>query len=93
VKLAGFSYATQNGSRVQLDVYFRPAAGGVASRIQCTIASFSSCSTINPDGSVGAALAAGFDFTGYTLIPGVLHAYKASTQDLEGLVRPRSQDY
>lgn len=84
---------TQNGSPVQLDVYFRPAAVGVASRIQCTIASFSSCSTINPDGSVGAALAPGFDFTGYTMIPGVLHAYKASTQDLEGLVRPRSQDY
>ena len=47
---------------------------------------------INTDGSAGVAVPAGFDFTGYALIPGVLHAYKASTDDLAGLVRPGKQD-
>jgi len=32
---------------------------------------------------------AGFNFDGYRLIPGVLHAYRASAADLSGLVRPR----
>lgn len=83
---------TQNGSPVQLDVYFKPLGGGAMSRIQCTIATPVNCSTINPDGTVGAPVAAGTDLTGYRLIPGVLHAYNASAQDLAGLVRPRSKD-
>lgn len=79
---------TQNGSPVQLDVYFKPLGGGALSRTQCTIGTFSNCRTINDDGTVGAQLPAGSDFAGYGLIPGVLHAYKASAQDLAGLVRP-----
>jgi hypothetical protein len=80
--------ATQNGSNVQFDVYFKPLDGGLAGRIQCDIGTFDNCTGINTDGSAGVALPAGFDFTGYALIPGVLHAYRASTDDLAGLVRP-----
>ncbi len=79
--------ATQNGSSVQFDVYFKPE-GGSASRIQCDIGTFDNCTGINTDGSAGGPVPAGFDFTGYALIPGVLHAYKATTDDLAGLVRP-----
>jgi hypothetical protein len=79
---------TQNASGVQFDVYFK-AASGTASRIQCDIGTFSNCSTVNVDGTLGAAVPPGFDFSGYALIPGVLHAYRASAQDLAGLVRPR----
>ncbi len=84
--------ATQNGSSVQFDVYFKPLGGGLASRIQCDIGTFDNCTGINTDGGAGDAVPTGFDFTGYALIPGVLHAYKASTDDLAGLVRPRSRD-
>jgi len=71
---------TQNGSGVQFDIYFKPAA--TPSRIQCDIGSFANCTAVNTDGSAGAPLAADFDFSGYQLIPGVLHAYKASPADL-----------
>jgi hypothetical protein len=79
---------TQNGSGTQFDVYFKPA-GATPTRIQCDIGSFANCLAINADGSLGAALPAGFDFGGYRLIPGVLHAYKASAADLAGYVAPR----
>jgi hypothetical protein len=36
----------------------------------------------------GRRLAPNFDYTGYCLIPGVLHAYKASADDLAGYVMP-----
>jgi hypothetical protein len=78
---------TQNASATQFDVYFK-VAGGVASRIRCDIGTFSNCATVSADGSVGAAVPAGFDFTGYRLIPGVLHAYKASPADLVRYVAP-----
>jgi hypothetical protein len=74
---------TQNGTGTQFDVYFRPAAGSV-DRIQCDIGTFANCLAINADGSLGAVLPAGFDSSGYRLIPGVLHAYKASAADLAG---------
>lgn len=74
---------TQNGSSVQFDIYAK-ASGGVASRIQCDIGSIANCISINADGSPGTALPSDFDFAGYALIPGVLHAYKASTADLGG---------
>ncbi len=83
---------TQNGTGTQFDVYFKPA-GSTPSRIQCDIASFSNCLAINSDGSLGAALAQGFDFSGYRLIPGVLHAYKASADDLAGYVLPRHRPH
>lgn len=79
---------TQNGTGTQFDVYFKPN-GLTPSRIQCDIGTFANCLTISSTGAVGAALPAGFDFSGYRLIPGVLHAYKASAADLAGLVRPR----
>lgn len=79
---------TQNATSVQFDVYVRPMAGGGVSRIRCDIGTFANCVGVNADGSAGAALAAGFDFTGYALVPGVLHAYKASPADLAGFVRP-----
>jgi hypothetical protein len=41
------------------------------------------------NGTAGAPVPPDFDFSGYRLIPGVLHAYKASPQDLAGLLRPR----
>jgi hypothetical protein len=78
---------TQNASGDQFDRYFKPSGTSVE-RIQCDIATFASCSAVNADGSLGAPLPAGFDFTGFELIPGVLHAYKASAEDLNRLVRP-----
>lgn len=78
---------TQNGTGTQFDVYFK-ANGATPTRIQCDIATFANCLTINADGSLGAALAANFDFSGYQLIPGVLHAYKASATDLANYMRP-----
>ncbi len=80
---------TQNASGLQFDVYVRPNGSGTLQRIQCDIGTFANCTGINADGSAGAALPAGFDFTGYALIPGVLHAYRASAADLTGFVRPR----
>jgi hypothetical protein len=82
---------TQNGTGTQFDVYFK-AGGATPSRIQCDIGTFDNCSTVNANGTVGSAVAPGFDDSGYTLIPGVLHAYKASATDLAGLVRPRNRD-
>ncbi len=78
---------TQNGTGTQFDVYFK-ANGSTPSRIQCDIGSFANCIAVNLNGSRGDALPASFDFGGYQLIPGVLHAYKASAADLAGLVRP-----
>lgn len=76
--------ATQNASSVQFDVYFKPPG----SRIQCDIGTFNNCTLVNADGTPGGAVPAGFAFSGYALIPGVLHAYRASADDLAGLVRP-----
>jgi hypothetical protein len=45
------------------------------------------CRSVAADGAVGAGVAPDFDFAGYRLVPGVLHAYKASPADLSGLVR------
>ena len=78
---------TQNGTGTQFDVYFKPN-GTTPSRIQCDIGSFSNCIAANLDGTRGGALPLNFDFSGYRLIPGVLHAYKASAADLAGFVRP-----
>lgn len=79
---------TQNASGVQFDRYFKPgAAFGTVERIQCDIGTFVNCSTVTTAGAVGAPVPSGFDFTGFKLIPGVLHAYKASRADLAGFVR------
>ena len=76
---------TQDPSSTQFDVYHRFGAN----RIRCTIGTFSGCIAVNDDGSLGAALSPGFDFNDYRLIPGVLHAYKASVEDLLRYVPPR----
>jgi hypothetical protein len=79
---------TQNASGVQFDRYFKPgAAFGAIDRIQCDIGTFDNCSTVTAAGAVGVPVPPGFDFSGYELIPGVVHAYKASRADLEGFVR------
>jgi hypothetical protein len=82
---------TQNDSGTQFDVYFKPN-GLLPSRIQCDIGTFDNCLTITTGGGVGAPVGAGFSFTGYSKIPGVLHAYKASAADLANLVRPLAKD-
>lgn len=78
---------TQNGSGTQFDVYIKPGSGTV-SRIQCDIGSFNHCLQIATDGSVGGAVAANFDRSGYTLMPAVLNAYKASASDLAAYLAP-----
>ena len=74
-----YSVSQIAGSATQYDVYFRP---GTSNRVQCDIGSFANCLVVNTDGTIGAAVAAGFTGDGYSLIPGVLHAYKASASDL-----------
>jgi hypothetical protein len=81
---------TQNGTGTQFDVYFKPNAllPSLPSRIQCDIGTFANCRTISTGGAVVAPVGDDFDFSGYRLIPGVLHAYRASAADLVGLKRP-----
>ncbi|MBL8352345.1 MAG: esterase-like activity of phytase family protein [Burkholderiaceae bacterium] len=78
---------TQNGTGTQFDVYIKPGAGTV-SRIQCDIGTYDHCITVNSNGSLGPAVAPGFDTTGYTLLPAVLNAYKVSAGDLPGYLAP-----
>ena len=80
-----YSVSQISGSSTQYDVYFKP---GTNNRIQCGIGGFANCVVMNANGSLGAAVPAGFDTTGYALIPGVLHAYKASAADLVGYAAP-----
>jgi hypothetical protein len=73
---------TQNGSNVQFDVYFRFSdADPYASSIQCPLGTTTGCVKT----SNGAATALGGD---YRLLPGVLHAYKASATDMAGYMAP-----
>jgi hypothetical protein len=77
-------------SAVQFDRYYKPTAPGAAvpvERIQCDIGTLDNCFVVNPDATIGAPVPAGFDFTSYELVPGVLQAYKASAADLKGLTR------
>ncbi|MCX7892123.1 MAG: esterase-like activity of phytase family protein [Burkholderiales bacterium] len=73
---------TQNGTGTQFDIYFNSAKG---QRIQCDLGSMTNCVAVAPNGSVTGTPVA--DTDGYALIPGVLHAYKASLSDL-GYVAP-----
>jgi hypothetical protein len=73
---------TQNDGGTQFDVYFRfTDADPFASSIQCPVGLQTRC-FFNTGG--GAATLT----PEYALLPGVLHAYKASAADLAGLVRP-----
>ena len=73
---------TQNGSNTQFDVYFRMSATDpFAASIQCPIDQIVNC--FFTTGGLSASLDAN-----YTHLPGVLHAYAASAQDLVGYVMP-----
>lgn len=74
---------TQNGTGTQFDVYFNP---GTLGRVQCDLGGTTNCVAIKPGGSLGDPV--GDLPAGYALIPGVLHAYKASAGDLGGYTAP-----
>jgi hypothetical protein len=73
---------TQNSSNVQFDAYFRFSdADPYASSIQCSLGAVTGC--VNTSNGQPAVL------TGdHKLLPGILHAYKASADDLAGYVLP-----
>lgn len=73
---------TQNGSNIQLDVYFNfDAADPYLASIQCPLGQTSGCVTTKDGASATLT-------SDYSLLPGVLHAYKASAADLSGYVAP-----
>lgn len=73
---------TQNGSNTQFDVYFDfNAADPFAASIQCPLGTTSGC--VFTTGGASATLTNLF-----TLLPGVLHAYKVSAADLGAFVAP-----
>lgn len=74
---------TQNASGQQYDVYFRfTDADPYASSIQCPLGATTGC-FLTSNASVYATL------TGeYSLLPGVLHAYKMSAEELGAYVAP-----
>jgi len=80
-----YSVSQIAGSATQYEVYFKP---GTTSRIQCDIGGFLNCVVVNVDGTLGAPVGAGFSTRGYELIPGVLHAYRATAADLVGYAAP-----
>lgn len=75
---------TQNGSNVQFDVYYNPTTGA---RMQCDLGGTTNCFSIAANGNVGTTNLGNLP-AGYALIPGVLHAYKASAADLGGYTAP-----
>lgn len=75
---------TQNGSNLQFDVYYHPGTGA---RLQCDLGATTNCFNILANGNVEATNLGDLP-TGYALIPGVLHAYKASAADLGGYLAP-----
>ena len=74
---------TQNTTTTQqFDVYFRFSdTDPFASSIQCPIDQRTACFLTSDNTPTTLP-------SGYALLPGVLHAYKASAADLAGLVRP-----
>ena len=75
---------TQNGSYTQFDVYFNPNTG---ERMQCDLDATTDCYTIATDGTTDTTNLGNLP-TGYSLIPGLLQAYKASAADLGGYTPP-----
>jgi hypothetical protein len=80
-----YSVSQIAGSDTQFDVYFRP---GSTDRVQCDIGTFAHCVTLNVDGTLGAPVAADFTGAGFSLIPGVLQAYKVSASHLATYAAP-----
>lgn len=69
---------TQNTSGAQMDVYFRFSdADPYANSIQCPLNQTTGC--VKTTGGAAATLS-----SDYRLLPGVLHAYKASSADMVG---------
>lgn len=69
---------TQNGDGVQFDVYFRFSdADPYATSIQCPLGQTTGCT--------GASTSVQ---DGYALLPGVLHAYKVTADELAGYMAP-----
>lgn len=75
---------TQNGSSTQFDVYYNPTSGG---RLQCDLGATTNCFNILANGNVETTNLGDLP-AGFALIPGVLHAYKASAGDLGGYMAP-----
>ncbi|OYW19976.1 MAG: PEP-CTERM sorting domain-containing protein [Burkholderiales bacterium 12-64-5] len=75
---------TQNGSNVQFDVYYNPTTGA---RVQCDLGGTTNCFNILANGNVENVNLGDLP-SGFALIPGVLHAYKASIADLGGYQAP-----
>ena len=80
-----YSVSQLAGATIQYDVYFRGTE-----RIICDIGSFDNCRTIATGGGDPGDAFTG-DTDGFRLIPGILHAYKASSADLAGYVAPVSE--
>jgi hypothetical protein len=73
---------TQNGSNVQFDVYFRFSdTDPYATSIQCPLNATTGC--FQTGSNSPATLT-----SDYRLLPGVLHAYRASESDLAGYLAP-----
>jgi MYXO-CTERM domain-containing protein len=77
---------TQNGTNTQFDVYFNPNNSNNTKRAQCDLGTLNNCVQINAGGTVTSTPVT--DLSGYTLIPGVLQAWKVSSQDLGGYTPP-----
>src|SRR5262245_39624975 len=82
---------TQNAGGEQFDVYFRfTDADPFTSSIQCPLGTTTGCfftADLAADGDVDEVFDLPADGS-YTLLPGVLHAYKVSKADLGDYVRP-----
>lgn len=74
---------SQNGSGTQFDIYYNPTT---SARMSCDLGTLSNCFAISSAGAT--TTTAVTDTSGYALIPGVLHAYKASATDLAGYTTP-----
>ena len=74
---------SQNGSGTQFDILFNPATGA---RISCDLETTNNCFAMTTSGVTTTTPVT--DTAGYALIPGVLHAYKASPADLANYAAP-----
>lgn len=74
---------SQNGSGTQFDIYLNPTSGA---RMSCDLGTLNNCLSIDSTGATTSTSVT--NTSGYALIPGVLHAYKASATDLAGYTAP-----
>jgi hypothetical protein len=81
---------TQNGSGQQFDAYFRfTDADPFAGSIQCPLGLITGCFT-TADLSADSDIDVMFDLPNdgsYKLLPGILHAYRVSADDLGNVIR------